>query len=88
MDKPLNLDELIKVVEELKGHWVGTYLTKVFVSCYQGKKTPIDLKQFNNLDHNNKTLFIGILNMRSGRNWNDESLYQVMLKLKKIVRLR
>ena len=88
MDKSLNLDELIKVVEELKCHWVGKYLTKVFISCYRGKKTSIDLRLFNQLDCNNQGLFIGILNMRSDRNWNDETLYQVELKLKKIVRLK
>ncbi len=41
--QPLNLDELIKAVSELKGHWVGKYLTNIFISCYRGKKSPVTI---------------------------------------------
>jgi hypothetical protein len=84
----LDLNELLTVVNELKNHWVGKYLAKAFISCYRGKKSPIDLRLFNNLDHSNRELFIQILNMRTFSGWNDENLYQCELRLKKIVGIK
>lgn len=84
----LDLNELLVAVEELKNHWVGKYLTKVFISCYRGKKSPIDLRQFCNLDCDNQALFIQIINMRSLPSWSDENLYQCEQRLKKIVGIK
>ncbi|UUO22853.1 hypothetical protein FGD67_06365 [Colwellia sp. M166] len=84
----LDINELLTVVTELQSHWVGKYLAKAFISCYRGKKSPIDLRQFSNLDHDNRELFIQILNMRTHSNWNDENLYQCELWLKKIVGIK
>jgi len=88
MTKILDLNELLKAVDELKGHWVGKYLTKVFISCYRGKKSPIDLRQFNNLDYENRDLFMQIINMRTFSGWNDENLYQCEIRLKKLVGIK
>jgi hypothetical protein len=88
MIKPLNLNELITAVKDLKNHWVGKYLTKAFVSCYRGKKSTIDLQLFNSLDMQNRELFIQILNMRSYPGWNCENLYQTELILKKLVGIK
>jgi len=85
---PLNLNELIKAVSELKGHWVGKYLTKIFISCYRGKKSPVDLRQFCNLDQDNQALFMQIINMRSYSGWSDEALYQAECILKNTVGIK
>lgn len=85
---PLNLNELLTVVTEMKNHWVGKYLARAFISCYSGKKLQIDLRLFNNLDYSNRDLFIQILNMRTYSSWNDENLYQCELRLKKIVGIK
>lgn len=85
---PLNLNELLTVVTEMKNHWVGMYLARAFISCYRGKKLQIDLRLFNNLDYSNRDLFIQILNMRTYSGWNDENLYQCELHLKKIVGIK
>ena len=84
----LDLNELITAVDELKSHWVGKYLVKVFVSCYRGKKSPIDLRQFVNLDADNRRLFMQIINMRTLQGWNDENLYQCEQQLKKLVGIK
>ena len=84
----LDLNALLAAVEELKDHWVGKYLAKAYVSCYRGKKSPIDLRLFNSLDTGNRGLFIGILNMRTYHQWNDEQLYQVELRLKEMVGIK
>jgi len=88
MNKTLDLNELLAAVKELKDHWVGNYLTKVFISCYRGKKSPIDLRQFNNLDYENRDLFMQIINMRTFSGWNDENLYQCEIRLKKLVGIK
>jgi hypothetical protein len=88
METILDLNELIAAVKELKNHWVGKYLTKVFISCYRGKKSPIDLRQFCNLDAANRQLFMEIMNMRTFSGWNDEALYQTELRLKEIVGIK
>jgi len=88
MNKTLDLNELLAAVKELKDHWVGKYLTKVFISCYRGKKSPIDLRQFNNLDYENRDLFMQIINMRTFSGWNDENLYQCEIRLKKLVGIK
>lgn len=88
MNTPLDLNKLIATVEDLKNHWVGKYLTKAFVSCYRGKKSPIDLQLFNSLDTDNRELFIQILNMRSHHGWNCENLYQTEQILKKLVGIK
>lgn len=85
---PIDLNELIKVVDEMKNHWVGTYLVRVYVSCYRGKKSPVDLRQFVNLDSSNQDLFIKIINMRNGWPYTDEQLYQAETILKKLVGIR
>ena len=84
----LDLNELLRAVEELKSHWVGQYLAKAYVSCYRGKKSPINLRLFNQLDMNNRRLFVLILNMRSDPLWSDEELYQTEIKLKKTVGIK
>lgn len=71
----IDLNELIKKVESLEKHWVGKFLVKAYVSCYRGKKSPVDLSQFVNLDAGNQDLFIKILNMRNGWPYTDEQLY-------------
>lgn len=88
MPTPLDLNQLIAAVKELKNHWVGWYLTKVFISCYRGKKSPIDLQLFCKLDVHNRELFIQILNMRTYPGWNCENLYQTELILKKLVGIK
>lgn len=88
MDNILDLNELLEAVNELKGHWVGKYLVRVFISCYRGKKMLIDLQKFNNLDSSNRALFMAIINMRSFSGWNCEELYQAELKLKKLVGIK
>jgi hypothetical protein len=87
-NEPLNLNELIRVVDDMKKHWVGTYLVRVFISCYRGKKSPIDLRKFVSLDHSNQTLFMQIIHMRSFPGWSDENLYQCEIRLKKLVGIR
>ena len=84
----INLKELITKVEELKGHWVGKYLVKAYVSCYRGKKSPVDLSQFNNLDSGNQQLFLQILHMRSHWLYDDEQLFQCEKKLKQLVGIK
>jgi hypothetical protein len=86
--QPLNLNELIASVRELKSHWVGKYLTKIFISCYRGKKSPVDLRQFSNLDQGNQALFMQIINMRAYPGWSDENLYQAECILKKTVGIK
>jgi len=88
MATALDLNQLIAAVKELKNHWVGKYLTKAFVSCYRGKKSPIDLQLFNSLDVHNRELFIQILNMRSYPGWSCENLYTTELILKKLVGIK
>lgn len=84
----IDLNQLIKVVEEMKNHWVGKYLVKAYVSCYRGTRSPIDLRKFVNLDSGNQDLFIKILNMRNGWPYSDEQLYQAEQILKKIVGIK
>lgn len=84
----LDLNNLLAVVKDLKSHWVGKYLVKVFISCYRGKKSPIDLSQFCNLDCNNQLLFMQIMNMRTMSGWSDENLYQCEIRLKKLVGIK
>ena len=50
MDKSLNLDELIKVVEELKCHWVGKYLTKV-LKCLAIGLNKLNKRNLNSISH-------------------------------------
>jgi hypothetical protein len=88
MNSTLDLNKLLAAVNELKDHWVGKYLAKVFISCYRGKKSPIDLRQFGNLDAENRELFMQIINMRTQYGWNDENLYQCELRLKKLVGIK
>jgi hypothetical protein len=88
MNSILDLNELLAAVEELKNHWVGKYLARVFISCYRGKKMQIDLRQFNNLDLSNRELFMQIINMRTFSGWNDENLYLCELRLKKLVGIK
>lgn len=87
-NEPLDLNELIRVVGDMKKHWVGTYLVRVFISCYRGKKSPIDLRKFVSLDHSNQQLFMQIIHMRSFPGWNDEALYQCEQIIKKLVGIK
>jgi hypothetical protein len=84
----IDLNQLIAAVDELKNHWVGPYLVRVYVSCYRGKKSPVDLRQFVNLDSGNQDLFIKILNMRNGWPYTDEQLYKAEQILKKLVGIK
>lgn len=87
-NEPLDLNELISVVDDMKKHWVGKYLVRVFISCYRGKKSAIDLRMFASLDQSNQQLFMQIINMRSFPGWSDEALYQCEQQLKKLVGIR
>ena len=87
-NEPLDLNELLAVVEDMKKHWVGVYLARMFISCYRGKKSPIDLRKFASLDQSNQQIFMQIINMRSFPGWSDENLYQCELRLKKIVGIK
>lgn len=84
----INLQELIDKVKELENHWVAKFLVKAYVSCYRGKKSPVDLRLFNSLDSGNQDLFIKILNMRNGWPYSDEQLYQGEKILKKLVGIK
>lgn len=84
----IDLNDLIEKVTEMKNHWVGKYLVKAYVSCYRGTKSPVDLRQFVNLDSGNQDLFIKILNMRNGWPYSDEQLYKAEQILKKIVGIK
>jgi len=80
---PLESELLLKRIKS--GGNSGQFLADAFISVYRNKPFAHSLGELRKLDEEGFKIFHQILHIRHVKNWNDENLYQIEQKIKKII---
>jgi hypothetical protein len=78
----LEIDLLLKRIKD--GGFSGEFLKDAYISTYSGTPFGQSLQDLMKLDCEGFRLFHQILHLRHTAGWDDESLYQILLKVREI----